>query len=75
MTNEEAINRFIESDSILDCFESEAVNLAIKALKQPKIVRCKDCIYANGDCKQTVSFAPYGEEQNTIEFCSYGKEK
>lgn len=42
----------------------DALNMAIEALKQPEIVRCKDCAYYNWDCVD----APYGMTQ-TICWC------
>ena len=42
----------------------EAINIAIEALKQQEIVRCKDCIYYNWDCVD----APY-DMTKTICWC------
>lgn len=51
MTREEAIARIKDHMSVHKIYEeraviiTEALNMAISALKQPEIVRCKDCKY------------------------------
>lgn len=51
MTREEAVSiiedrvRVTEyvNSSYVDCVDIEALKMAIKALRQPEIIRCKDC--------------------------------
>ena len=49
MTNEEAIctlakfKRYISGGGVIDRQANSAIDMAIEALKQPQIIRCKDC--------------------------------
>lgn len=51
MTREEVINELIEMCNYVNgnieirSKQYEALNMAIKALKQPEIIRCKDCCF------------------------------
>ena len=50
MTREEAVSIIEEhiwdiESSYVDCADIEALRMAIEALRQPEIVRCKDCKY------------------------------
>ena len=53
MEREEAIEELeqrlstlkILGGSYVDCVNGEAIKVAIEALKQPEIIRCKDCLY------------------------------
>lgn len=55
MTREEAIKRFetlllhVDTDCVMGVETTEAINLAIKALAQPDIVRCQDCKFTDGE--------------------------
>lgn len=45
MTNEEVISRLRALHLVSEDYsDKEAIRIAIKALKQPEIIRCKDCI-------------------------------
>lgn len=55
MTREEAVSiieervlvtEYVES-SYVDCVDIEALKMAIEALRQPEIIRCKDCVKHN----------------------------
>lgn len=68
MTREEAIKRFetlllhVDTDCVMGMETTEAINLAIKALAQPEIVRCRECkwydsaIYQSGMLVCAVKF-------------------
>ena len=55
MTREEAIARIKDHMSVHKIYEeravkiTEALNMAISALEQPEIIRCKDCKYRDDD--------------------------
>lgn len=56
-----------------------AIDMAIKGLEQPEIIRCKDCQHAN-ECHKSVQFTR--NEPNTItigyspiEWCSRGERR
>ena len=74
----------VKSDGIVPCDTEIAIGMAIKALKQPEIVRCKDCRYAHltydGYCKYCDNYTD--DEGNFIEcyrpgdwYCAYGDQK
>ena len=60
MTREEAINalgnfkRYISGGGVTDRKANEAIDMAIEALEQEPVVRCKDCThkYVTGDVTQ-----------------------
>lgn len=77
MTREEAIaklEQYLDSNLIEDLSGNEGLDEAIRmgsdALKQPEIIRCRDCLYhqlRNGYCdKHHVTLHP-------LDFCSYGE--
>ena len=86
MTREDVIGwlKFLQeeehakADSIVPCTNEIALGIAIAALKQPQIVRCKDCEYwqdnnggyPNPEC-------PWGKEEtpDPDDFCSFGERK
>ena len=51
MTREEAqislakLKRYMSGGGVVDRKANEALDMAIKALEQPEIIRCKDCKY------------------------------
>lgn len=57
MTREEAIKEIEErvqvteyiGSSYVDCVDIEALRMAVSALEQPEIVRCKDCEFTDGE--------------------------
>lgn len=75
MTREEAIE-ILKANYPDACFEQlrDAVDMAISALKQPEIVRCKECIYASPNGKngcKVYHFKLYEtHEMNANDFCS-----
>ena len=86
MTREEAITRIQEHMIIHKMNEpraiyiSEALDMAIKALEQPTIIRCKDCKFAHltydGDVKYCDVWSP--DESIYIDgdnFCSSAERK
>ena len=78
MTNENAINvlRYLSpprtSKAAFDAFR-QAIEMAIEALKDPQIIRCKDCKhYKYGICmkicanKSTNGFCDWGERKEVV---------
>ena len=59
MTNREAINRIAEPRADLI---HVALRMAIEALKQPKIIRCKDCKNYTAEC---------GDERYALGYCPF----
>lgn len=51
MTREEAIREmlFAKREVIADSYIDRAYDVAIKALEQPEIIRCKDCKHWEGE--------------------------
>lgn len=78
MTRHEAIERIQDHIDVHKYREPEAVrilealDMAIEALKQPEIVRCKDCKYNTGDykCLNPDSFFVVPADDD---FCSYAE--
>ena len=55
MTKEEAIEQITAEKSYIEDIPGstktvKALEMAIKALKQPEIVRCEDCVFREGSC-------------------------
>ena len=86
MTREEAIKRFenlllhVDTDCVMGMETTEAINMAIKALEQPEIVRCKDCKYLlpkGSFCSKDMcglrGMAHYRHVDIYNDFCSWGE--
>ena len=82
MSREEAIKRLEEGAPFSELYDSRweaALALAIKALKDEPVVRCKDCIHSGQCTKEIVMkmrvgsylYCPMGNEG----FCSHGERK
>lgn len=59
---------------------AEALSMAIEALQEPEIVRCKDCVYAyEVDCREpkydcrNISRTGCTQWVASDDFCSYGE--
>ena len=93
MTREEAIDRICEHIVIHKLNEpravkiTEALNMAIEALKQPEIVQCKDCKYfqegidINGkhftscNCEKRTPTMTWGARVTPDWFCGHAEAK
>lgn len=85
MTREEAIidlnalKFILDNDQYTDEIE-EALDVAIEALQQPEIVRCKDCkhYYFADNCipqEQRYTCELDGDRWNPDSYCSYAERK
>ena len=82
MTKDEAVSiiedrvrvtEYVES-SYVDCVDIEALKMAIEALRQPEIVRCKDC----ANCSRDAVFDDYwcdGREVEANHYCGYAERR
>ena len=79
MTREEAITRIKDHMSVHNICEeravyiTEALNMAISALQQPEIIRCKYCIWHNentNQCTRKICAEMYDDD-----FCSYAERR
>ena len=92
MTREEAIRIIDLRSTCRECVVSEfdcddcdiAFVMAIEALKQPELVRCKDCRFAHrtydGACKQCEQIKDDDDVMLTVYFpgdhyCAYGERR
>ena len=77
MTKEKAIKylrgfKFSRIEEEDDRLNNEAVNMAIKAIQQPTIVRCKDC---KNRRKWACWMYFFGHETDDNYYCADGKRK
>lgn len=87
MTREEAINtlgnfkRYISGGGVTDRKANKAIDMAIEALEQEPVVRCKDCIHGEemkkpwADGRQIVFCWKHGKERFTTSdwYCPNGE--
>ena len=91
MTRKEAIARLKDHMSVHKIYEeraakiTEAFNMAISALEQPEIIRCKDCCFCNLEyddddnqyysCTARFDESGFWDEVEAEDFCSWAKRR
>ena len=79
MTREEAIKRFetlllhVDTDCVMGMETTEAINVAIKALEQQEIIRCKDC--ERFDERRGCNLVEGLNIAKTDSYCSYAERR
>ena len=73
MTREEAI-KIIERVDICANAAETARDMAIAALKEPEVVRCKDCKWVYRD-EYSYCYFCHERQVRSDHFCSYGERK
>lgn len=81
MTREEAIDA-LKANYPDSCYEllREAVDIAIESLKQPEIIRCKDCKYCvdygmGGYYCESEDIVPVGNYVEPDGFCNFARRR